>query len=256
MNRAPDHAGKERLVASHHPDAIRDRLAAKTHHSYRGDALLGSIDGCVTTFAVVSGAVGGGLSNVVILILGIANLVADGLSMAVGNYQSKRAQIESIEQAWATEASHIEQLPEGEREEIRQIFAAKGFEGKTLEKVIDVITHNREVWIDTMLKEEIHVHPETPHALRAAFATFAAFVVVGSVPLMPFVFGRSMPGAFLASALATGVTFFGIGAIKGIMLGRPIVQSGWSTFLPGAAAAAVAYFIASWLRQMFGSQLS
>src|SRR5262245_16157302 len=147
-------AGAE-LEQSHHPDAIRRRLAADVRHSYLGDAILGGIDGCVTTFAVVSAAVGGGFSSLVVIVLGLANLLADGFSMAVGNYQAKRTQAEAIEQARRSERHHIERVPEGEREEIRQIFGSKGFEGDTLEKVVEVITRNRDVWIDTMLKEEI-----------------------------------------------------------------------------------------------------
>ena len=247
----------ERLTESHRPDAIRRRLAEATRHSYLGDALLGGIDGCVTTFAVIAGALGGGFSNVVVLVLGTANLVADGFSMAVGNYQAKRTQTQSIEQARATEAIHIDDIPEGEREEVRQIFAAKGFEGEMLQKVVDVITHDRGVWIDTMLKEEIHVHPEAPHPLRAALATFIAFVVAGGIPLLPFaLLGRSLAGAFFASAVATGATFFAIGAIRAMVLGNRIIYSALSTLVSGGAAAAVAYFIASWLRQMFGTSLS
>jgi VIT1/CCC1 family predicted Fe2+/Mn2+ transporter len=249
-----DPSGRRTLLDSHHPDAIRRRLAEAVRHSYLSDAVLGGIDGCVTTFAVVSGATGGGFPSVVIVILGIANLLADGLSMAVGNYQSRRTQQESVEQARRSEAHHIEHVPEGEREEVRQIFAAKGFEGETLEKVVDVITRDRDIWIDTMLKEEIGVHPETPGPLRAALATLAAFVAVGTVPLLPFLLaGPSVREAFVASTVATCVTFFAIGLGKGRALGRPVVFSGLETLASGGAAALVAYVIAAWLRQTFAA---
>jgi VIT1/CCC1 family predicted Fe2+/Mn2+ transporter len=241
------------LVESHHPDAIRRRLAQDVRHSHLGDAVLGGIDGCVTTFAVVAGATGGGFSSLVIVVLGVANLLADGLSMAVGNYQSRRTQRQSVEQAQRSEAHHIEQVPEGEREEVRQIFAAKGFEGETLDKVVEVITRDRDIWIDTMLKEEIGVHPETPGPLRAALATLAAFLLVGSVPLLPFLLGLTAHEAFVASAVATGATFFAIGMARGRALGRPVVRSGVETFASGGAAAAVAYAIAAWLRQAFAA---
>jgi VIT1/CCC1 family predicted Fe2+/Mn2+ transporter len=242
------------LEESHHPDAVRRRLAAAVRHSYLGDAILGGIDGCVTTFAVVSAAVGGGFSSVVIVVLGLANLLADGFSMAVGNYQARRAQAEAIEQARRSERHHIERVPEGEREEVRQIFASKGFEGETLEKVVDVITRNDEVWIDTMLKEEIGVHPASPHALRAALATFAAFVVVGAAPLLPFlVAGPTVRTGFLASTLLTAATFFAIGAAKGRALDGSVVRSGLGTLASGSAAAAVAYVIAAWLRSAFAA---
>ena len=244
--------GRE-LAESHRPDAIRRRLAGETRHSYLGDAVLGGIDGCVTTFAVVAGAAGGGFSSLVVIVLGIANLVADGFSMAVGNYQSTRIRGESLEQARRREARHIEEIPEGEREEVRQIFARKGFDGATLEQIVDVITRDPEVWIDTMLMEEIRVHPDTPRPLRAAFVTFAAFIVVGSIPLLPFfVLGDTVERAFLASAIVTGATFFGIGAVKGRAVGRSPLRSGLETLFVGGAAAVMAYAIGSWLRRTFG----
>lgn len=251
---ATDAGRRRRLAESHRPEAIRARLAEETRHSYLGDAVFGGIDGCITTFAVVSGATGGGFSGLVIVVLGIANLIADGLSMAVGNYQSTRIQQETVEQARRLEARHIEEIPEGEREEVRQIFAAKGFAGETLEQVVDVITGDREVWIDTMLKEEIGVHPDTRRPLTAAFATLAAFVLVGSIPLLPFlVFDLAPAHAFRVSAVATGVTFLAIGLLKGKAVGRPVLRSGIETLLLGGAAATVAYTVAAWLRQAFGS---
>jgi VIT1/CCC1 family predicted Fe2+/Mn2+ transporter len=249
-----DSDARRQLTDTHRPDAIRRRLAEATRHSYLGDAVLGGIDGCVTTFAVVSGATGGGFSSVVIVVLGVANLLADGLSMAIGNYQSTRTQAESVEQARRREARHIDVIPEGEREEIRQIFAGKGFEGETLEKVVDVITQDRDVWIDTMLKEEVGVHPDTPHPLRAALATLAAFVLVGAVPLLPFLLLEdALERAFAVSAVATGATFFAIGTLKGWAVGRPVLPSGLETFAVGGVAAAVAYAIGAWLRQAFGA---
>jgi VIT1/CCC1 family predicted Fe2+/Mn2+ transporter len=242
------------LTDSHRPDAIRRRLAEETRHSYLGDAVLGGIDGCVTTFAVVSGAAGGGFSSLVVIVLGIANLIADGFSMAVGNYQSTRIRGESLERERRREARHIEEIPEGEREEVRQIFARKGFDGETLEKIVDVITSDREIWIDTMLKEEVRIHPDGPRPLRAAVVTFAAFVVVGSIPLLPFfLLGDGVQRAFVVSAVATGATFFGIGAVRGRAAGRSLLRSGLETFLVGGAAAVMAYAIGTWLRGTFGS---
>ena len=242
------------LEHSHHPDAIRRRLAQAVRHSYLGDAVLGGIDGCVTTFAVISAAVGGGFSSVVIIVLGLANLLADGLSMAVGNYQARQTEAAAVDQARRREARHIAQAPEGEREEIRQIFARKGFQGETLERVVDVITQDHDVWIDTMLKEEIGVHPATPRPLRAAVATLAAFVLVGAIPLLPFVLtDRSAQAGFHASAAVTAATFFAVGAAKGRALGGSLVRSGLETLASGGLAAAVAYVVATWLRQAFGS---
>lgn len=245
-------AENHRLVQDHQPEAIRLRLAKAPGHSHLGDAVLGAIDGCVTTFAVVSGACGGGFSRAVIIVLGVANLVADGLSMAVGSYQAARTRRQTVQTARRTEERHVDEVPQGEREEVRQIFAAKGFTGETLDKVVDVITADRTVWIDTMLKEEIGLHPRTPPPLTAALVTFCAFVAVGSIPLLPFLLpGMLLTETFFASTLVTALSFFAIGSARGRILGVSAVRSGINTLLSGGAAAAVAYFIAAWLRRTF-----
>jgi hypothetical protein len=87
----------ERLEPEHRPEAVRRRLAERRGQSYLGDAVLGGIDGCVTTFAVVAGAVGGGFPGLVVIVLGFANLLADGFSMAVSNYQGTKSQRERVE---------------------------------------------------------------------------------------------------------------------------------------------------------------
>lgn len=215
---------------------------------------MGGIDGCVTTFAVVAGAVGGGFSGLVVIVLGFANLLADGFSMAVSNYQGTKSQREQVEQARNAEERHIEELPGGEREEIRQIFANKGFSGTTLERVVEVITNDRRLWVDTMLTEELGLEIEGRNPLRAALATFAAFITVGLVPLIPFVLSDlSLDTRFLASAVATGVAFFGVGTVKGLVLGYRTLRSGIETLLTGGGAALLAYAVGFWLRSMFGA---
>lgn len=245
---------REELESEHRPEAVRRRLAGRRDQSYLGDAVLGGIDGCVTTFAVVAGAVGGGFSGLVVIVLGFANLLADGFSMAVSNYQGTKSQRERVDQARLTEERHIEEVPGGEREEIRQIFANKGFSGETLEKVVEVITDDRRLWVDTMLTEELGLDIDGPDPLRAAAATFAAFIAVGLVPLVPFLLpDLSLDTRFLASAVATGVAFFGVGTAKGLVLGRSALRSGLETLLTGGGAALLAYAVGSWLRAAFGA---
>ena len=242
------------LSAEHHPDRIRERLAQPEEHSYLGDAILGGIDGGVTTFAVVSGAMGGGFSHLVIVVLGFANLLADGFSMAVSNYLGTKSERENAEEVRRTEQRHIEEHPEGEREEVRQIFAAKGFDGKILDEIVATISEDRRTWIDTMMREEHGMRLVTPTPWRAAVATLVAFILVGLVPLVPFLWpGIAMTSAFIASAIATAVAFLGVGLVKGKVLHRSPVRSGLETLLMGSGAAIVAYFVGHWLRQTFGS---
>jgi vacuolar iron transporter family protein len=134
---------EKQLYEDHQPEAITERLKRPAAQNNIADAVLGGIDGCVTTFAVVSGVVGAGLSPAVALVLGFANLIADGFSMAVSNYESIRADEDYIHSVRQMEEAHIDQVPEGEQEEIRQIFSAKGFSGSVLETIVDTICADR-----------------------------------------------------------------------------------------------------------------
>jgi vacuolar iron transporter family protein len=254
-NRSERGAGRrERLEAEHRPEAVRQRLLERRGQGYLGDAVLGGIDGCVTTFAVVAGAVGAGFSGLVIVVLGFANLLADGFSMAVSNYQGTKSQLERVEEARLSEERQIEEIPSGEREEVRQIFAAKGFSGETLERIVEVITNDRRLWVDTMLAEELGLEVEGPNPYRAALATFVAFLVVGIIPLVPFLLPDLLTSIrFLASAVATALAFFGVGAAKGLILSRSALRSGLGTLLTGGTAAAIAFVVGALLQEAFGT---
>lgn len=224
----------------HTPEAVATRLASATDHSYLGDGVLGAMDGTVTTFAIVAGASGAGLAGGVALVLGLAKVFADAFSMAVGNYLRAKSDRAVVERARRIEEQHVDTVPDGEREEVRQIFALKGFEGPMLEQAVEIITQDRKRWVDTMLTEELGLRLDTPIPLRAAATTFLSFIAAGMLPLVPLVVAR---GAFLASTIVTGVTFFVIGAIHGYVLQRSRVQSGVETMLVGSAAALLAYVI-------------
>ncbi len=232
------------LEHSHEPEAIRQRLDEGRRPSYLRDAILGGIDGCVTTFAVVASVAGAGLPGLVALSLGLASLIADGFSMGVSNYQGVKSDRDAVEQARRTENHHIRNAPEGEREEIRQIFARKGFDGDVLEEIVDTISADESLWVDTMLREEHGLEVEGSDPLRAALWTFFAFVMVGAVPLLPFLLpALGIDIAFAVSSLMTASTFFGIGFVKGMVVGEGRLRSGLETLLMGGGAAIIAYVV-------------
>lgn len=244
---------RERLITEHHPDAIRTRLGRSIPPSLFSDAVLGGIDGCVTTFAIVSGTVGAGFSASVALVLGIANLIADGFSMAISNYEAIRAQQEFTESIRLNEEEHIEKIPVGEREEIRQIFQQKGFTGDVLEKIVDTITNDRSLWVDTMLVEEHGLLKDNLNPFKSSTTTFFAFLFVGATPLIPFMIpGLEMQVQFFISSCLAGIMFFLIGATKSIFFAKPIMRSGLKTLLTGSAAASLAFISGYVLRVVFG----
>lgn len=232
----------------HSTEAIKERLAAGPKHNYLRDWIYGGIDGSVTTFAVVTGVVGAHLSPAVILILGFANLLADGFSMAASNFLATRAEHDDMKHIEAIEQRHIDVNPEGEREEVRQIFASKGFTGDDLERIVEMITVDRRRWISTMLTEEYGLPKEARSAWLAGGSTFSSFMICGLVPLLPFLLDVGEP--LLVSSLLTGFVFFAIGSVKSLWSTASWLQSGFLTLIVGGAAATLAYVVGIALRDL------
>ena len=230
----------------HSSAAIEQRLAAGPRHNYLRDWIYGGVDGSVTTFAVVTGVVGAQLSPWVILVMGFANLFADGFSMAASNFLGTRAEHDDLKRLEAIENRHIDLAPEGEREEVRQIYSNKGFAGEDLERVVELVTSDRERWVKTMLTEEYGLPQEVRSPWWAALSTFSAFLICGLIPLLPFLFG--MDQAVLLSIVLTGGVFFSIGSVRSRWSTSSWWYSGMTTLMVGAAAAALAYGIGALLR--------
>jgi VIT1/CCC1 family predicted Fe2+/Mn2+ transporter len=234
------------LREDHTAPAVRARLSS-ARHSYLRDVIYGAIDGIVTTFAVVAGAAGAGLEDRIVIILGTANLIADGFSMSVSNLLGSRAEIQQHELARAEEQRQIRLYPEGEREEIRQIYAAKGLGGDALDAVVDALTSDRELWVRTMLTEELGFAPEERSPLRAAAMTFLAFVAFGALPLLVFVAqsaaGLDIATPFAWSAVLAAVAFFAVGTVKARFVEQAWWRAGLETLALGGAAAGLAYLV-------------
>jgi VIT1/CCC1 family predicted Fe2+/Mn2+ transporter len=177
----------------------------------------------------------------VVLILGVANLVADGFSMAASNYSGTKTEHEEQAHLRAIEERHIDAVPDGEREEVRQIFRGKGFHGQDLERAVNVITADRERWVDTMLAEEYGLPKAVRSPLKAAASTFAAFVLCGAVPLLPFLV--EAPAKFQLSIVMTALVFFLIGSTKSRWSPVSWWRSGTETLAIGLGAAALAFLI-------------
>lgn len=232
----------------HSAEAIEKRLSDPPGTTYIRDWVYGGIDGAITTFAIVAGVVGAELSTSIILILGLANLLADGFSMAASNYSGTKSDADDLQRLIEIERRHMELEPEGEREEVRTSLRNKGVTGDDLEHMVRAITSNEKLWLQTMLIEEYGVSPIVPKPLNAALCTFASFILCGAVALIPFILG--LPGPFVVSAVLTGCVFFAIGSAKSIWSLSSWWRSGFETLLIGAAAAGVAYLIGHLLKSI------
>jgi VIT1/CCC1 family predicted Fe2+/Mn2+ transporter len=238
------------IEEEHTPDAIRTRLAGGPEDSTLRDFVYGAVDGIVTTFAVVAGVAGAGLATRIVLILGAANLAADGFSMAASNFLGTRSEGQRRERYLRQEVQHIAMVPAGEREEVRQLLAGWGLRDSVLTGATDAITDDRDRWIHFMMQLEHGFPSARTRPLRAAVATFLAFVTVGGIPLGPFVVGTlvGQAGSLYAwSAAVTAAAFFAVGVGKAHVVRGSWWRSGCETLLVGGAAAGLAYVVGAWL---------
>jgi len=222
---------------------------------YVSEFVYGGIDGAITTFAVVAGAAGANLNMSVIIILGFANLLADGFSMSVGNYFSTKAEHDNYDKHKAIEYWEIEHLREKEIEEIREIYQKKGFKGELLEQVVATIISDKDVWVDTMMKEELEMIKDSKTPVKTASVTFIAFFIIGLIPLLAYlvawVFQLDKANLFLYSSLLTGVGLGIVGYFKSLVTEKNKLISIGETLLLGGIAAALSYVVGAVLEKMF-----
>ena len=212
------------------------------------DFIYGSIDGTVTTFAIVAGVIGASLSPGIILILGFGNLFADGFAMAAANYNASKARHQFIEMKRKQEELEIDSMAEQEKDEIREIYKKKGFKDELLEEIVRTITSRRKVWVDTMMKEKLGLIEDGKNPLDNSVSTFVGFNLIGVIPLIPFIIfiliGIDITSeAFVYSIISTIASFFLVGMIKGKIVKKSKIKSGFYTLIIGGVAALVAYFV-------------
>lgn len=241
------------LKAQHEKNSTEE-IHGHNSGEYIGDFVYGGIDGVITTFAVVAGVAGADLSAGIVLVLGIANMLADGFAMGVGNFLSIRADKDLYRQARLEEEYEIEKIPEYEKNEIRQIYREKGISGETLDSVVQTITSDKDRWLREMLFEEHGLAPNTKSPLKGGVITYLAFILLGSVPLLSFVIELFFPAieefSFSFSVILTLLALFGIGALKTLIVRHSIIRSGFETLGMGGLAAIVAYIVGYLLRNI------
>ena len=236
------------LVLSGHPLG-RGRLRERWHAGGKGGSLRAAVfgvsDGLVSNLALIMGVAGGGVTNRVVVLAGVAGLLAGAFSMAAGEYLSMRAQKEVFEHMLEVEAMEIEILPEAERRELVGIYEAKGVPGPLAVQVVDHLMADPATALEAHAREELGLDPKqlgSPWA--AAGSSFGTFAVGASLPLLPFVMTSGL-GAFF-SALAVGAAgMAGVGAFMAHMTNRSVVIGGLRMLSVGIAAALVTFGIGS-----------
>jgi len=225
--------------------AHKDGSAIEKFHnigkgSYLRDMVYGANDGIVTTFAVVAGVAGASLDVKIVLILGIANLLADGFAMATGNYLGTRSENQFIAKERAMEEWEVKYVPEEEKKEIENIYRKKGFSGDDLKRVVQVITADKKLWVDEMMVGELGAIPgEEGSPLMNGLATFIAFIIAGALPLAPYIFGLN--NSFTTAIVMTGAALFAVGSARTLLTKQYWLIAGLEMLGVGAIAAGVAY---------------
>lgn len=229
----PEYAKSEKLMHRH------------TTGKYIGDLVYGANDGLITTFAIIAGAAGASLPNLIIVILGLSNIVADGISMGASNYLAGRSEIDYAKDQLKKEGWEIDHLRELEVQEVREIYEKKGFKGKDLDRVVDLITADRATWLDTMMKDELGIMiDDEDDPKKHGLITFLAFIAAGFVPLIPFLI-PNIPNPFIIAIITGGLTLFLVGAMRSLVTTVSFIKGGIEMFLVGSVSAVAAYLIGS-----------
>lgn len=225
---------------------LEKHRAAELHGSPLGpwihDIVYGAHDGIVTTFAIVAGTAGAELSTGIVVVLGIANLLADGVSMGAGSFLSIRSEHDQYERLLKEELREIETDPQIEREEIREAFEKKGFRGEDLEHAVKIITSDKAIWAETMMKEEHGMtDPGAERAFLHGLATFLGFFVFGAVPLLPYLINSSRSNNFPLAIGGTLAALLMVGLTRSLVTRERIYRGIVEILLIGAVTASIAY---------------
>ena len=256
--KAFEHGDKQASARAHAHKTISQ--ASEEHggveSQYLGEMVYGGLDGIITTFAVVSGVAGAQLGTPVILILGLANLFADGFSMATGAYLSTKSEQEYYRKEWQREAWEVEHFPDGERSELLEVYHKRGYTGEEARQLVEIQSREPIRWVKAMMLDELGMMEDEANPFINALVTFGAFVVAGSVPLLVYLAGLfvSIPAssAFPASLIMSGLALFGLGATKVLVTKLNPIRSGLEMLIVGGLAASVSYIVGALLKGIGG----
>ncbi len=190
------------------------------------DFVFGFGDGVNTSLGIAAGVGGADASSNIIILAALVAMFTGAKAMAVQNYLAVKSHRELLKSEIDREIWEIENKPEDERQEIEDIYKAKGFSGKDLEMIVNKITSDKKVWLDTMLNEELNLNLEIAgHPLKSALRMFVSFLVGGILPIIPFFFAEGYVPLFIAIGISLSTSFV-VGAVKSKMAQTSIIKGG------------------------------
>lgn len=234
---------------AHTPQAIHQSIRHSEGHLSNfnlPEIILGGQDGMVNVLGVILGVAAATSSSSIVIVAGLAATFAESISMAAVAFTSKLAQADYYQSEYEREKWEINHIPEGEKEEIKQLYSGYGFKGKILEDIVNKITSDKKTWLKVMMEQELKLSPVNRYdAIPAAIIVGMSALVGSFIPLIPY-FLYSISTATLISIIISSTTLFIVGYYKAQKtLGRKFVKSGVEMMVIGMVSALVGYLIGS-----------
>ncbi|WOV92423.1 MAG: VIT1/CCC1 transporter family protein [Candidatus Nitrosoabyssus spongiisocia] len=190
------------------------------------DFVFGFGDGINTSLGIAAGVGGANVSSDIVVLACLVGMFTGAKAMAVQNYLAVKSQRELLQSEIKREMWEIENKPDIERKEIVDIYKAKGFSGNDLDMIVNKITSDKKVWLDTMLAEELHLNLDIIGSpIKSAIRMFVSFLVGGILPIIPFFFGTGLSPLLIAVGISLSVSFF-VGAVKSKITKTSILKGG------------------------------
>jgi predicted membrane protein (TIGR00267 family) len=210
------------------------------------DIVIGMADGLTVPFALAAGLSGAVDSTHIIITAGIAEIAAGSIAMGLGGYLSGRTEVEHYVSEEAREYQEVEEFPEKERNEVKEIFATYGLSNQVQDQIVDELEKNKKQYVDFMMKYELGLEkPDANRARNSAITIGISYIVGGLIPLSPYVLCSSASQGLIVSAVVTLIALFAFGYFKSKVTGQPPLKGAMQTMVIGALAALAAFSIAA-----------
>lgn len=227
-------------------------LGHRQHSKHIKEVVYGATDGIITTFAVIVSAFGAQFAPFIVLIIGFANLLADGFSMASSDFLASHSEEKSYEKERERELKEIKEIPDEEINETREIFLKRGYGRDDAEKLTELISKNKEYWADFMMKEELFFHPDSEKPVVSGLITFVSFTAAGFFPLISYLIFNNPTKAFYMAVIFTAAILFVVGSLRTLFSLRPWYKDGFEMLLVGAIAAGISYGVSIAVKNWVG----
>ena len=213
------------------------------------DSVIGLSDGLTVPFALAAGLSAAVSTNDIIVTAGVAEIVAGSIAMGLGGYLAGKTEIEHYESELKREYNEVENLPEKEKEEVREVFAHYGLSEKSQNLIVEELVKDKTKWVDFMMKFELGLEkPNINRARNSALTIGFAYVVGGLIPLLGYIFTDTPNKGLISSTVLTIICLFVFGFFKSKVTGQPLLKGALKVTLIGIVAAAAAFIVA----QLFG----